>query len=119
MGFLNWLKGAAGSVARGASWLGKNIIKPAASFLQQVPIVGEVVESAKPIGDFIQKTADYGVDVLSNPPNKRQAQAPTMDEFIGAVGAVPKTLASYAGAKAGLVSKMGEFKQRFGQAAAM
>lgn len=114
MGFLNWLKGAAGTAARGLSWLGQNVIKPASSFLQQVPIVGDVVSAAEPIREFAQKSVDYGSDVLNDAPNKRQA--PTMQEFMSAASAVPKTIMAYKGAKLGMGQKMQDFKQRMNTA---
>lgn len=117
MGFLNWLRGAAGTAAKGLSWLGQNVIKPASSFLQQIPIVGDVVSAAEPIREFAQKTVDYGSDLLNDAPNKRQA--PTMQEFMSAASAVPKTLMAYQGAKIGMAGKMQELKQRLGTTTAV
>lgn len=73
-------------------------------------MVGEIFKAGAPIQDFAFKTADAVSDYLNDAPNKRSVK---MNDFLGAVEAIPKTIAAYKGAKTGIQSKMGEYQQRF------
>jgi len=83
MGIEDWLRQVGSTVSKGVSWLGNNVVAPVSNFLKQVPIVGDVVRAAEPLGNFIQKTADYGSN-LQKPANQR-GPAPTMQDFGDAV----------------------------------
>lgn len=101
MGFIDWIKGAASKVADGAKWLGgkigqgiewvdKNVAQPALSFARNIPVVGSVVDAAKPITDLGSKIGQalQGKARLS------------LGDVTGAIGAVPGTIAAGQGALA-------------------
>jgi hypothetical protein len=111
MGFFNWLKKAAGTAVGGFSTFNNSIMRPVSSFLQQVPIVGEVFKAGAPIQDFTFKATDALADYLNDAPRKRSV---TMNEFMDAAAAVPKTVMAYKGAKTGIQSKMNEYQREYG-----
>lgn len=66
MGFIDWIKGAGKSIASGAQWLGdkvgkgiswidQNVTQPTLNFARNIPVVGSVVDAAKPITDLGSK----------------------------------------------------------------
>lgn len=62
MGFIDWIKGAGQSIASGAKWLGDKVgkglewvdqkIQPALNFARSIPVVGNIVDAAKPLTDL-------------------------------------------------------------------
>lgn len=103
-----WLRRAAGAVTSGASWFGRNVIKPASNFLKQVPVVGDVVSAAGPLGSFVQKGLDNASDRLNRVPPEKRRKGPSfsdaqaalksgVDTFRAAKSAIPRIAEMAAG----------------------
>jgi hypothetical protein len=91
-------------ITGGLSWLGHNVIAPASNFLKQVPIVGDVVRAAEPIGNALQKSVDYSNDFYNNVPENKRRSIPTGQDFVNAAKAVPGTISAGVGAASKLTS---------------
>ena len=96
MSFMNFLRQIGSGVSKGVGWIGRNVISPVSGFLKKVPVVGDVVSAAEPLGNFIQKSADYSADFYDGKPESERRAKPTLAEAGNALQSGLKTVAAVA-----------------------
>lgn len=97
MGVFDWIKQ---NVGRAGDWL-QQAGKKATDFLQQVPIVGDIVSTAKPLLD----TVSQGWDAV-----RGRAAAPNMDQIGKAVQSGIDTVGAVKGAAGKVAGYLGKRK---------
>ena len=110
MGIGNFLRKVGGGISGSVAWVGRRVVKPIGNFLKQVPIVGEVVRAAEPLGRAIQKSAEYSTDFYKGVPEGKRRSGPTAQEFVDAGKAIPATIAAGKTAAMGLSGLASKYK---------
>lgn len=85
MGVINWLKKTAGTALKGINWFGQNIGKPLMNFAKNIPIVGDIVQTAQPLLSTVSKTTQWAEDKLGGVAADKRRPPPSIDELKGAV----------------------------------
>lgn len=94
MSFMNFLRQVGSGISKGVSWFGRKVVAPISGVLKQVPIVGDVVRAAEPLGNFIQKSADYSADFYDNKPMSQRRAKPSLGEAVDALKSGANTAAA-------------------------
>ena len=98
MGILNWLSGAAKTVGaglyKGMDWIGQKVVRPAADFLKKIPIVGDVVRAADPLGNLVAKNVGATSDALNNVDPSKRRKIASFSETVDGIKAIPKVISA-------------------------